>query len=112
MQMLLPAPTFTKTALATVCPTTKLRFDASGGAMPQGYTVRNPAPPGSVTVTFTTTVSASPGIEPRPITGRVVTVPAGWNPIPLNCPSTVVRPPRDSSRRAGFSDRYVVTAGK
>ena len=69
------ASTATSAAAGTVAPATKLRFDASGGVDPHGYTVAKPAWSGSVTVTFTTAPVAPPGATG---TATSVTGPEVW----------------------------------
>ena len=71
-----PVPsTDTSAAAGTVAPATKLRFDASGGVDPHGYTVAKPASSGSVTVTFTTAPVAPVGATG---TATSVTGPEVW----------------------------------
>src|SRR3954447_22589433 len=53
------APSLTVTRFGIVCPPTKFRFDAVGGNVPSGCTVRKLSSLGSVAVTFIT-------IEPAP----------------------------------------------
>ena len=48
-------------------------------------------------------VAAPAGTPPRPLTCRVVTLPALRRPIAFETPSTVASPVRDSSSRAGTS---------
>ena len=61
----------------------KLRFDAVGSDPPHGYTVTKPDACGSVTVTFSTTASASAGMPTLPATGSVSVEPVQRGPPPL-----------------------------
>ena len=56
-----PVPTFTVTALGMVRPGVQFRFDAVGRDWSAGHRVRNDEPVVLVTVTFSTTASASAG---------------------------------------------------
>ena len=59
-------PTPAVTRLATVWSRTSLRLEAFGVGLPFGYTVRNPAVVGLVTVTFRATALTSlSGTSPR-----------------------------------------------
>ena len=90
------APTLAITRLATVCPGTKLRFDASGASVPAGNTVSQPPALGRVTATLRTTAST-------PLTGTP--------PVPTTVSSRVSPAPsaaalRVSISRAGASGVY------
>src|SRR5215831_6406527 len=107
-----PAPILTITLFGTFCPAAKFRFDANGRGSPHGHTVTNPAPPGSVTVTFSTAAAASTGTPARPATDNSVVEPAGRTPNPAPAPSTVTLPGRLSNNRAGLIGVYDAPAGK
>jgi hypothetical protein len=61
--------------LAEVSPEEKFRFDTLGVVSPAGYTVRKLALLDAVTVTFSTTATASAGTESMPATVRLSTLP-------------------------------------
>ncbi len=90
------SPTRDTTAFGTVCPATKFRFDATGRGCPHWNTVANPGPAGGVTVTFSTTVAASPGTPNRPATGTASTRPAP------SAPGRTPDPERVSAARTGL----------
>lgn len=56
-----PTPSFAVTALAMVIPDDPFRFEDAGGTWPAGHSVRYDEALVSVTVTFSTTASASAG---------------------------------------------------
>src|SRR5262245_23425930 len=74
----LPSTTGTITRLGAVWPATKLRFGAIGNVWPGGYTVRNPAPVGAVTVTLRTSAPIVAGAGPPGTgTGSTTSLPDG-----------------------------------
>src|SRR5215211_8373903 len=85
--------TFTVTRFGTVCPPTKLRFEALG-AEPRfaGYAVTNPFIVGLVTVTFiTTALTPVVGRPPRPVSCRVSELPVGTGATGAPIPTRVSR---------------------
>src|SRR3954470_237532 len=94
-------PTFTMARLGTVWPAMALRFDAFGGAAPEGNTVRWVAALGAMAVTFTTTADTpEEGTPPR---SRTATDRVDWPamaPPASDRPSIVVPPGLVSASRA------------
>ena len=112
MQIRPNLPIFEIAAFGTVEPATELRLDAVGGFEPHGYTVAYPGACASVAVTFSTTADASAGMAARPVTCTWVELPPGRTPIPLDCPSNVRPPGRESNNRAGTSATSVEPGAK
>src|SRR4051794_36124563 len=89
----------------------KLRFDAVGRLAPAGYTVRNPAMVGLVTVTLSATAPTPvAGTPPRPTTVRLTDAAEWIGPRPPDKPSIVGWPLRVSMSRAGERPWNVATS--
>jgi len=97
-------PSGTSTRLGTVAPAVKLRLEASGRALPPGYTVKNPLAVALVAVALSTTAL-----------GGLGAFMAGTPPTPATCTLSVPmgpslaggapRPARVSRMRAGVMGR-------
>ena len=104
-------PTGTRTMLATVWPAATLTFDANGGWVAPGHTVRYEPAVAPTAVTFNATEPApTDGTPPRPATRTDFVAPGPSGPPPRWVPS-VVGASRVSSSRCGASPCKAPSAG-